>query len=192
MPEVSGLILAGGQGSRMQGADKGWMPWRGQPLIAHVIARLRPQTAKLLISANRNQQRYAALDARVVGDASDTEPYSGPLAGVLAGLRACETDWLAIVPCDAPALPLDLVERLADGRGPAAAAYATTQMRAQPLFCLLSTALAEHLARAMAAGERSALRWLRSLGAVAVRFDDAAAFANLNTPDDLQLTDERR
>lgn len=137
--DVTGLILAGGQGSRMGGVDKGLELLRGQPLIAHVLARLRPQVGRLMISANRNRERYQALGVPVWSDeaaapassaggvaaapardpspAATSEPigYAGPLAGIATGLARCETPWLVTVPCDVPGLPADLVSRLAAG-----------------------------------------------------------------------------
>src|SRR5512134_30781 len=101
--QITGLVLAGGRGERMGGADKGWVQYRGRPMIEWVVERFRPQVGQLLISANRNLERYAAL-AHVVADSDSgaTDAYAGPLAGVLAGLHCAQTDWIAIVPCDAP------------------------------------------------------------------------------------------
>jgi molybdopterin-guanine dinucleotide biosynthesis protein A len=121
----------------------------------------------------------------VLADASDDFP--GPLAGILAGLRAAATPWLAVVPCDSPSLPLDLVERLARGLGDARGAVAQRNERLEPVCCLLSTALADDLERYLAEGARKVEGWL-ARHAVPVPFDradDAAAFANINTPDDL-------
>jgi molybdopterin-guanine dinucleotide biosynthesis protein A len=169
----------------MGGADKGLLPLGGQALVARVIERLRPQVGPLLVSANRNLETYRAFGFPVVTDADqavDLEPFPGPLAGVLAGLHAARTPWLAAVPCDAPLLPLDLVGRLAAAVGTAPAAMASVGGRAEPLFCLLRVALAADLATALARGERSAVAWLRGAGAVPVAFADPAEFANLNTP----------
>ena len=121
----------------------------------------------------------------MLADASGDFP--GPLAGILAGLRAASTPWLAVVPCDSPRLPLDLVERLASGIGPARGAVARRGERLEPVCCLLSTALAEDLERHLAAGGRKVEGWLTQ-HATPVSFDragDAAAFANINTPDEL-------
>ena len=182
---IAGLILAGGRGQRLGGVDKGLQPWRGQPLVDHALARLAPQVSTVMISANRNPEAYAARGVRVLADASDDFP--GPLAGILAGLRAAATPWLAVVPCDSPSLPLDLVERLARGLGDARGAVAQRNERPEPVCCLLSTALADDLERYLAAGGRKVGGWV-ARHAVPVPFDrvdDAAAFANINTPDDL-------
>lgn len=182
--EVTGLILCGGRGLRMGGADKGWALLQGRPLVAHVAQRLAPQVHTLLVSANRNLEAYRAI-APVVTDPGDLEPYAGPLAGILAALRIASTPWVAVVPCDTPNVPTDLVRRLAEGLDSAAAAYAATDGEDHPLACLLAAALRTDLEDALRAGTRRAGQWLRQVGARAVRFGDRAAFANLNAPTDL-------
>lgn len=188
-PQVTGLLLAGGRGQRMGGADKGLLPHRSQPLAAAALARLAPQVDALLISANRNLGRYQALaephGAQVITDTVPGQP--GPLAGMLAGLQHTDATWLATVPCDAPDLPADLVERLLHGaqaaQRPAAVAHAGGRM--QPTFCLLHHSLLPALAEAVSAARLAAGRWLAEVGAVPVPFADASAFANLNHPEDL-------
>ena len=181
---ITGLILAGGRGQRLGGVDKGLQPWRGLPLVDHALARLAPQVREVMISANRNAADYAARGVRVLADASDDFP--GPLAGVLAGLRAASTPWLAVVPCDSPRLPVDLFARLAAGVGDASGAVVLRE-RLEPVCCLLSTALADDLERYLADGGRKVEGWV-ARHAVPVKFDrpeDAEAFANVNTPEDL-------
>jgi molybdopterin-guanine dinucleotide biosynthesis protein A len=189
---ITGLVLAGGRGARMGGIDKGLQPWRGRPLAAHAVARLAPQVAAVMVSANRNASAYAALAARVLAD--ERPDFPGPLAGILAGLRAAATPWLAVVPCDAPRLPEDLVARLAAGAAGGAAGAVARRMhpdgrrRLEPVCCLLATALADDLAAALAGGERQAAAWV-ARHAVPVDFDrpgDAGAFANFNTLAELE------
>lgn len=184
--QITGLILAGGRGERMDGADKGWIDYRGRPLIAHAVERLAPQVQCILISANRNIERYGEM-AEVVTDADAkvaTEEYAGPLIGVLAGVQRARTDWIAIVPCDAPHFPHDLVQRLvhaaSDARTVASCARAGGAL--QPVFAIVRHSTAQSLAVAISSGERAMHRWLTSLHAVPVDFDDADAFANINTP----------
>jgi molybdopterin-guanine dinucleotide biosynthesis protein A len=185
--DVTGLVLAGGQGMRLGGRDKGWVVHQGRPLVEHVIERLAPQVGALRISANRSLDRYAALGFAVVTDDPVGPPFPGPLAGLLAGLQGIDSAWLAVVPCDAPRLPRDLVERLAyaatTGRR---AAVARTAAGVEPLFCLLHRTLEGDLRDALATGSRRAEAWLNAVGAVQVLFDEAAAFVNINRPDDLQ------
>ena len=182
--DITGLILAGGRGQRLGGVDKGLQLWRGTPLVDHALARLAPQVREVLVSANRNAADYATRGVRVLGDASDDFP--GPLAGILAGLRAASTPWLAVVPCDSPRLPVDLFARLAAGVGDAAGAV-VQRGRLEPVCCLLSTGLADALERHLAEGGRKVEGWV-ARHAVPVTFDrpdDAEAFANVNTPEDL-------
>jgi len=184
--EITGLILAGGRGSRMGGLDKGWVPFRGSALIRHAMERFSPQVASVLISANRNLERYRELGAEVVADdAGRFGEFAGPLAGVLQAMRAAHAPWLAVVPCDAPMLPLDLVARLAGAVGDAAAAAAWAGGRVQPLFCLLRSGLAERLDSALQSGMRRSSDFLESVGAIAVHFESDREFANLNTQSDL-------
>jgi len=188
--QVTGLVLAGGRGLRMGGVDKGLVPWRGRALVDHAIERLAPQVAEVLVSANRNAADYARRGVRVVADASADFP--GPLAGMLAGLRAARTPWLAVVPCDSPRLPADLVERLASGLAGARGAaverdHGPAGRRLEPVCCLLATALADDLAAYLDAGGRKVETWL-ARHVTPVAFDrpgDEAAFANFNTLEEL-------
>lgn len=169
----------------MGGADKGLLLHAGQPLVEHVIARLRPQVSGLLISANRNLDAYRAYGFPVLTDLTDQR--LGPLAGLQAGLQACTTDWLLACPCDCPALPPDLATRLFEGAGNAGAdmAVATTAEGLQPAIQLLRRTQLAALNDFLARGERRVGYWCKQQGAVEVRFDDSAAFRNFNTPDSL-------
>jgi molybdenum cofactor guanylyltransferase len=188
--EVTGLVLAGGRASRMGGLDKGLVAFGGRTLVERVIERIRPQVGQLLISANRSIDRYRSFGFPVLLDeATGLEPFPGPLAGLLAGLRAATTRWVAAVPCDAPFLPQDLVIRLAAALGASRAAMACVGERAEPVFCLLRTDLAEDLAVALANGERRAEAWLHGVGAAPAVFMQAGCFANFNTLQELRARD---
>ena len=187
---VTGLVLAGGRGSRMGGIDKGLQPFRGQPLVQHAIARLRPQVGALMVNANRNLPDYQRLGVPVHPDALPDFP--GPLAGFLAGLAHCRTEWLVTVPCDTPLFPLDLVARLgqAAARESADIAMAAAPeedgiLHPQPVFCLLRRSLLDSLAEFTGAGGRKIDAWTARHRTVTVPFDapgDAAqAFFNVNT-----------
>lgn len=184
--DITGLVLAGGRGTRMGGADKGLVEFEGRPLAAHVVERLAPQVGALLISANRNVDRYAALGAPVVTDRPETESFAGPLAGIRAAFDAIHTPWLAVVPCDTPNIPSDLVERLAAGLGDAKAAVAVAGARTHGLCCLVHVSLRDSLIESLGRDERRVGDWLASVGARPVEFADARAFANLNESVDLQ------
>ena len=188
--QITGLVLAGGRGSRMGGADKGLQRLRGRPLVQHALQRLQPQVGALMISANRHLEAYRALGFPVWPDAA--ADHAGPLAGLLAGLQHCSTPWLACVPCDTPGFPADLVERLVQGAAAAEAdlAVAVTQeggvLRSHPVFCLLRRELCPALEAAVQAGERKVGRWASDQRCAQVVFDDAQAFFNANTAEELQ------
>ena len=177
--DVTGLILAGGRGSRMGGADKGLQPFAGRPLVEHAIDRLSPQVDRLLISANRNIEVYAAYGYRVLADRQ--QGYCGPLAGIDTALAECATPYLATVPCDAPYFPADLVARLLAAIGSADAAIIVDH----PVFALLRRETSQALADYLASGGRKVRDWYAGLRTVTVEFADPSAFANLNSGDDL-------
>jgi molybdopterin-guanine dinucleotide biosynthesis protein A len=193
--DITGLILAGGRGMRMGGADKGLQNHLGMPLALHAMLRLQPQVGALMINANRNLAAYESMGVPVWPDPITDFP--GPLGGLLAGLEHCDTGWLVTVPCDTPDFPPDLVQRLAAAASAAGAdvAVAVTledgEPRAQPVFSLVRTQLLESLVAYLQAGERKILPWLKQHGAVEVLFEDAAAFFNANTVADLQELQRR-
>jgi molybdopterin-guanine dinucleotide biosynthesis protein A len=190
LESITGLVLAGGRGSRMGGVDKGLQPHRGMPLALHALLRLQPQVGEAMISANRNLAAYEAMGVPVWPD--PIEDYAGPLAGLLAGLEHAETEWLVTVPCDTPDFPLDLVARLAagavaqDAQIAMAAIHEDGRLRTQPVFCLLRTDLIESLVTFLRSGERKFDRWTAQHRTVEVVFDDPAGFFNANTIDELR------
>lgn len=189
--DITGLILAGGRGSRMGGVDKGLQLHQGLPLAQQALWRLSPQVGRLLISANRNLAAYAALGLPVWPDAEPS--YAGPLAGLLAGLAHCETPYLVSVPCDSPLFPADLVARLAqalEDAGAEIAIAATARpdggLQPQPVFCMLKTELVDSLRRFTQSGQGKVDLWTAQHRRIDVRFDDERAFANANTPEELR------
>ena len=189
--DITGLVLAGGRGSRMGGVDKGLQPHRGMPLAMHALLRLTPQVGALLVNANRNLAAYEAMGVPVWPD--PLPDYPGPLVGLLAGLEHATTPYLVTVPCDTPDFPTDLVARLAEAlvREKAEIAMAATReadgsLQPQPVFCLLHRSLRAVLEAALASGERKIERFTRAQGQVLVPFDDALAFFNANTPEELE------
>lgn len=188
---ITGLILAGGRGSRMGGVDKGLQIFLGKPMAAHVIERLAPQVDKLAINANQNLDVYRGFGHPVWPDRIGEFP--GPLAGLHTGLVQCDTAYLATAPCDSPFLPMDLVARLKDalqGSKATAAFAATGQDQARqphPVFCLLKvSASLPGLVQYLEAGGRRMEAWMRSQAAVEVCFPDEAAFRNINTLEELK------
>lgn len=188
--DITGLVLAGGRGSRMGGVDKGLQNHLGMPLALHALMRLQGQVGHAMINANRNLAAYESMGVPVWPDPIGEFP--GPLGGLLAGLEHCETPYLVTVPCDTPNFPLDLVARLAqamDAEGAEIAMAATLEggePRRQPVFSLVSTHLLESLVAFMHAGERKVNGWAMQHRCVQVVFDDASAFFNANTVGDLQ------
>ena len=184
--DVTGIVLAGGQGRRMGGVDKGLVPFRGAPMVAAVIGRLAPQVGAIVVNANQNPDAYEALGHRVVPDS--VGGFAGPLAGLHAGLAAASTPWVVTVPCDSPFLPSDLVARLAGGilEANAQLAVARTFDQPHPVFALVRRDVQPHLEAFLAGGGRKIDAWYATLAVVEVAFDDEAdAFRNINTRDEL-------
>lgn len=187
--QITGVILAGGRGSRMGGADKGLQPYRGVPLAMHALLRLAPQVGEVMINANRNLAAYESFGVAVWPDA--LADYPGPLAGFLAGLEHCSTPYLVTVPCDSPHFPEDLVARLARALVEADAEMAMVVtpedggVQRHPVFCLMKSEVLESLVAFVHAGERKIDRWTGKHRTVEVVFDDASAFFNANTLEEL-------
>ena len=187
---ITGVILAGGQGRRMGGVDKGLQNHQGMPLALHALLRLQAQVGSVIINANRNLAAYESMGVPVWPD--PMADYPGPLAGWLAGLEHCATPYMLTVPFDTPGFPLDLAPRLATALAQAdaeiamAATFEDGRQQVQPVFCLLGAGLLESLVAYLNKGERKIDRWTALHRCVTVPFEDAAAFANANTLDELQ------
>ena len=194
--DITGLILAGGRGSRMGGVDKGLQTFNGMPLALHTLTRLQMGggVGHIMINANRNLAAYESFGASVWPDA--LADYAGPLAGFLTGMEHCETPFLVTVPCDTPLLPLDLVPRLAHAlatqdadiamaAAPEVDKNGLVQIRPQPVFCLLRVDLLESLVKFTQDGGRKIDAWTALHKTVLVPFDlpgdDPRAFCNTNT-----------
>jgi molybdopterin-guanine dinucleotide biosynthesis protein A len=191
--DVTGVVLAGGQGRRMGGVDKGLVDLAGAPMVAHVLARLAPQVGDVLINANQNLDRYRAFGQPVVEDA--VGGFAGPLAGLHAGLTRASGELVVTVPCDSPFLPLDLVARLRSAldREGAQLAVAKTFDQPHPVFALVRRDVLPNLAAFLASGGRKIDTWYTALRIVEVAFDDEAdAFRNINTADELAAAASRQ
>ncbi len=199
--DITGLILAGGRGSRMGGVDKGLQNFNGMPLALHTLTRLQMGggVGTILINANRNLSAYESFGAAVWPDG--LADYAGPLAGFLTGLERCETPYLVTVPCDTPLLPLDLVPRLAQALdeqdadiamvgAPETDQHGQSKVRPQPVFCMMRVGLLESLVQFTHDGGRKIDAWTALHKTVIVPFDtpadDPQAFANANTLADLR------
>jgi molybdenum cofactor guanylyltransferase len=197
--DITGVILAGGRGSRMGGVDKGLQNFNGMPLALHTLMRLRTQVGEVMINANRNLGAYESFGVPVWPDV--LSDYAGPLAGFLTALERCETPWLATVPCDTPLFPEDLVARLAQAAqqqdaeiAMAAAREEDGELRTQPVFCLLRVELLESLVRFTHGGGRKIDAWTAGHKTVIVPFDqpgdDPRAFFNANTLAELRRLEQ--
>ncbi len=195
---ITGLILAGGRGSRMGGIDKGLQNFNGTPLVHHALTRLQAQQGDLIadtmIVANRNQSIYQSWGVQVLSDS--TADFAGPLAGFLTGLEHCQTSHLLTVPCDSPLFPLNLAPQLLEAMTQADADIALAAareedgvIRAQPVFCMMKVTLRESLSQFMQAGGRKVHAWTAQHATVVVPFDspdmDPRAFFNANTLEEL-------
>lgn len=193
--QISGVILAGGLGTRMGTVDKGLQPFQGAPMVLQVVQRLAPQLGTLMINANQNLDVYRAFGLPVWPDVMPD--YAGPLAGLQAGLSHCETDYLLCAPCDSPFLPDDLVARLSAGLQEAQAdlALAVTihagKRQRHPVFSLMKSSLLPQLTDFLQTGGRKMDAWLATLATIEVLFDDDAAFSNINTLDELKKLADR-
>lgn len=201
--QISAMVLAGGRGSRMGGADKGLQKFNGTPLAMHALMRLQLQEGghigELMLNANRNLAAYEAFGVPVWPDT--LSDYAGPLAGFLTGLERAELPYLLTVPCDVPRFPLNLVERLAAAFDDPDTEIAMVsapeddgQLRPQPVFCLLKVDLLESLTAFTQGGGRKIDRWTAQHRTVLVPFDqpgdDPRAFSNTNTLDELHALEK--
>jgi len=202
---VTAILLAGGQGMRMGGVNKGLQLFGGVPLARHALARLGRQScppAQVLISANRDLQDYRALGVPVWPDS--VPGHAGPLAGFLTGLAHCRTPLLLTLPCDVPRFPLSLCERMARALHEAQAEIVmacapddTGAARPQPVFCLLraDAPLQDSLAAFLAGGGRKVRAWAARHRMALAHFDtpqdDPRAFANANTLEELRAIEQK-
>ena len=184
---VTGVILAGGRGTRMDGQDKGLLDYHGQSLVEYIVALFAPQVDELILNVNRNEDFYAKFGYPVIADS--ISGYAGPLAGMFAGLEQATHEQVVFIPCDSPVVPDDLVTRLlgAARQSGSPVAVAHDGRRLQPLHALVNRNRLSSLRDYLASGERRTDTWLQSEAAVTVKFDDYPnGFINLNTPADLK------
>ncbi|MBM7454187.1 molybdopterin-guanine dinucleotide biosynthesis protein A [Oceanisphaera litoralis] len=188
--DITAVILAGGQGRRMRGADKGLLALWGKPLVVHLLERLGPQVGRVLINANRNLERYRQL-APVVPD--NDAGYAGPLAGFEAGLFHAPSEWVLFVPCDSPLVPTDLAPRLCAAiRRHDQIAVVDDGTRLHAATALVHQSLLPSLCNYLDGGDRKLQLWYERHQLVPVDFSDQAdAFINLNTEETLQQLEQR-
>lgn len=183
---ITGIVLAGGQGKRMGGINKGLVEFNGQPMVAHVLQRLAPQVDELFVNANRETERYAQFGHPIVQD--QISGFAGPLAGLHAGMQQARHPYILTAPCDSPLLPLTLVKRLLNAliERDADIAIAKTGTQAHPVFCLCRRSLLPSLEQFLQQGNRKMADWVAQLDTAEVSFtDQALAFTNINTHEEL-------
>ena len=189
---ITGVILAGGLGTRLNGDDKGLVVINARAMVSYVVERFAPQVDALVINANRNLERYRAFGFPVIPDAM--QDYPGPLAGIGAALAYAQSGRVACAPCDCPFLPADFVSRIETAMDAAGAklGYAVGAGRPQPVFAVIECSLLDSLTNYVNDGGRKIMSWYRSLDSVAVDFgSDPVEFANINTNIELTEAEER-
>ena len=185
MLDITGLVLAGGQGRRMGGVDKGLVRLRGKPMVAWVTERFAPQVGELFINANQNLEQFREFGYPVVND--EIRDFAGPLAGLHAGMKAAHHPFVLMVPCDSPFLPLDLAERLYGAMDQRDLAVAKAGSQSHQVFALARTALLPQLTSFLESGGRTVYAWYDRLRIVEVAFDGQEyAFSNINTGEELK------
>jgi molybdopterin-guanine dinucleotide biosynthesis protein A len=179
---ITAVILAGGKGSRLGGQDKGLVIYNGKPLIEHVLERIKPQVATIIINANRNHATYRAYGYKIINDSMQN--FQGPLAGFSAVMQVVATDYIITMPCDGPLIANDLVSRLSTSlqNDPDNIAVAHNGKRLQPVYALIPTKLQHKLNHFLNQGKRGVNHWYNQQGYIPTDFsDNPDAFKNINT-----------
>jgi molybdopterin-guanine dinucleotide biosynthesis protein A len=181
---ISGIILCGGKGRRMQGKDKGLQLYNGKPLLAHVIDKLKPQVDDIVISANRNIDQYNGFGFPVCPD--NTSTFDGPLAGITASIPACKHDWIIVAPCDMPDLPADLVTLMTAYITDTRLITISSHNRMQLIF-LIHRSLLDSISLYLESGENKVMNWVSSQNSITIDLSDTPALKNINSPDQLKM-----
>ena len=183
---ITGVILAGGRSSRMDGQDKGLLPIHGRTMIEYVLETLTPQVDDILISANRHLDSYSRYGYPVIRD--KIENFAGPLAGMAAAIENCKSEYILSVPCDGPWVPKDLASRLRHRLEAEGASLSTAHdgQRLQPVFALIHRELLPAILAYLESGERKLGLWIRQQQPALADFSDQPeAFFNVNSPAEL-------
>ena len=186
---ITAVILAGGQGSRLSGLDKGLLKLNNIPLVKHLIERIQPQVSDIIISANRNIETYSDFGFSVYED--EINDFAGPLAGILKALQQCQSEWLLAIPADSPFVSRDLALRLSQNIKDNKIAIPHDGKYLQPTFALIHKSLAASLQKFLQQGERKARIWMQQQDHTIIDFSDqASTFININTEDELQNAEQ--
>ena len=185
--DITAVILAGGQGRRMGGQDKGLIDFNGKPLIQHLIHQLQQQSVAIVINANRNQDQYQQYGYPVFAD--ELDDFQGPLAGFASAMAAVNTRYILTLPCDGPFLASDYVQRFMNShnQNQAPICVADDGERLQPVHALVDINLLPSLVDFLKSGDRKIDRWYAMHQFTQTDFTDCAnMFRNINTPEDQQ------
>lgn len=193
--DLTVLVLAGGQGKRMAGLDKGLQYFQGKPMIAHIIEEVTSHTSNIIVSANRNQITYESFGYPVYAD--EMTGFGGPLAGILSGLRHCKTPYMATIPCDTPFLKYDVIHQLFNALKNKKAEIAVAiskdgkDWKMQSVFTVMKTSVIKNLESYLKDGNHKISPWLKLQKAISVEFIDDSPFININTKEEL-VTQENK
>ena len=179
--KFSCIILAGGEGKRVGGVDKGLIEYKNESLIEHVIDAVTPQVNELVISANRNIERYKNYSDKVICDESSN--YLGPLAGISAALPHCSYERVLIVPCDTPFLPDNIIDQFLSKRNNHHLYIAESNNKLQPVMLIHKTLL-DSLKQSLDNNELRLMFWVKSQQPEIINFHNAAAFKSFNHNED--------
>lgn len=187
LSNITAVIVAGGQGSRISGQDKGLISLHGKTLIELIIEQISPQIDRLIINANRNTEQYRQFGLPVIKD--NIPGFQGPLAGMLAALNSVDTEFIITLPCDGPRLAADYVNRmstaLAESKSDIAVAH--NGLRMQQMYALIPTSLAENLFAFLKQDKHAIKHWLAQQNVTTADFSDhPEMFLNINTDEDLK------
>ncbi len=175
------IILAGGKGKRVGGADKGLLEYKDKPLIEHIVNTIKPQVDDIVISANRNTERYKNYAQKVIADKAGE--YLGPLAGIDAALPHCRHDWVLIVACDTPFLPGDIIDKFRLKQTDSKLYIAESNNHLQ-LVLLIHKTLRDSIRRSLDEGQLRLMQWAKSQRPETVTFQENCAFKNFNYNED--------
>lgn len=171
----------------MGGIDKGWVEYQSQPLIQYALDNLAPQVNRIIISANRELDRYQSLGYPIVQD--QYTDFAGPLAGIHAGLAAADTEWVLTIPVDSPYLPDHYAKHMIKTQitHQVDVVYASDGEYPQPVFLLARTSLAPTAAQMLSMGDGKIMRWVRARSYAKCILTDPRMFENKNRPEDLSI-----
>ncbi len=181
LKKISCIILAGGEGKRVGGVDKGLLKYKNKALIEYVIDAVKPQVDELIISANRNIEQYKQYANKVISD--ESEKYLGPLAGINAALPHCVHDWVLIVPCDTPFLPNNIIDVFLSKQRRTNLYIAESNKKLQPVMLMHKT-LHNSISHSLNNKQLRLMYWAKAQQPVIINFQNKIAFKSFNNNDD--------